>query len=99
MAIDRSTYDSAAFSVANGQTNRDIKANEASTFNNVPVYRRLELRVDGTVTIRLSSTSNDGITIGVEDSPYVIPFDVEVTNLYVTNASGATVNIKLLGTA
>jgi len=93
------TIDSAAFNVTNGQSDYDVRTNVAAAFSNVKVYKRLELRVDGDITLKLNKTTNPGIAIGKLDSPYVIPFDMDVTDLYISNASGATVAVKLFGTA
>ena len=97
--VTKDSYDFHSFTVVTGQTDRNIRSNESSLWDNVKVYRRVELRVDGLVTIKLNSAANPGITIDMIDSPYVIPFDIEVTNLFISNSSGSTVTIKLLGTA
>lgn len=97
--ITKDSYDFHSFTVAHGQTDRNIRSNESSLWNKVKVYRRVELRVDGLVTIKLNKTANPGITVDLIDSPYVIPFDIEITNLFISNSSGSTVTIKLMGTA
>lgn len=51
-------YDAATIAVATGQTNRDIKANEALLWNNFTDARFMRLTTDQTITVRLNSTSN-----------------------------------------
>lgn len=93
------TFDSVAFNVTNGQTDYDVDTNVAAAFSNVKVYKRLELRVNGAISIKFNNTSNPAIAIDKIDSPYIIPFDLDITNLYISNSSGATVQVKLFGTA
>jgi len=93
------TIDSASFNVTNGQSDYDVKTNVAAAFSNVKVYKRLELRVDGQITVKFNNTSNPAVQIDNVDSPYVVPFEMDITDLYISNASGRTVAVKLFGTA
>ena len=93
------TIDSASFNVTNGQSDYDVKANVAAAFDNVAVYRRLEIRVDGPVTIKFNKTTNPAVEVDSVDSPYVVPFDMDITDVYISNSSGKTVAVKLFGTA
>ena len=87
-------YDNAEFTLATGQSDYDIGTNESDAFNNISTARYCEIRTDQTISIKLSSTSNDSITITSSDSPYIVN-NIEITNLYITNASGSTSNIKI----
>ena len=51
-------YDAASITVATGQNNRDIKANEPTLFKNFSDARQMRITTDQTITIRLNSTSN-----------------------------------------
>lgn len=84
------SYDNAEFTVATGIT----KVDKSSIFSNVETARYCEIRTDQTITVYLNLDSNDGITITSSDSPYVIN-DLEVTTLYISNASGSTANVKI----
>lgn len=90
-------YDSAEFTLATGQTNYDVRANQSDSFKSIKVYRRVEIRTNVAISIKLNSTSNSSITIDFTDSPYTLDI-VEITNIYITNASGSTASIKLIGT-
>jgi hypothetical protein len=89
-------YDSAEFTLATGQTNYDVKANQAASFANIKVYKRLEIRTNVTLSVKFNSTSNAAVTISATDSPYTMEW-LEVTNIYITNSSGSTASIKILG--
>lgn len=91
-------YDAASFTVATGQTNRDIKANEASLWNNFADARFMRITTDQTVSIRLNSTSNPAIVMTATESPRKFTRSEEgivITNIYITNASGSTANMKV----
>ena len=91
-------YDAVSTTVATGQTNRDMKANNAWLFNNVTDARFMRITTDRTITIRLNSTSNDGIVMTSSESPRKFTRAEEgivITNLYITNASWNTANIVM----
>jgi len=93
MGSDR--YDAASFTVNTATTNYDVDAQVAAMFTNVKTAYYTEIRTDQTITVRLNSTDNGAITIASTDSPYVID-QVAVSNIYITNASGSTANVKIL---
>lgn len=87
-------YDAASITVANGQTNRDIRANEDALFSTIPEANKTVISTDQTITLRFNSATNGAIVMTSTESPKV--FDhVKVGNIYVTNASGATANMKV----
>lgn len=94
---NNTTYDAVSTTVATGQTNRDMKANNATLFANVDRARFCRITTDQTVTIRFNSTSNPGIIMTSTESPRKRTRSeegMEITNIYVTNASGSTANMK-----
>ena len=89
-------YDAATITVANGQTNRNIKSNESDLFNTVPEANKTIISTDVTITIRLNDNTNWAIVMTSTESPKV--FDAgKVSNLFITNASwgAATVKVEL----
>lgn len=89
-------YDSVEFTLATGQTNYDLRSEQADAFSNISVYRRVLIRTNITVSIKLNSTDNHAITIGALDSPFEVDWQ-EVTNIFITNASGDTAALKIIG--
>ncbi len=87
-------YDNAEFTLATGLSDYDANAGVANAFSNITTARYTEIRTDQTITVKLNSTSNHSITITSSDSPYMID-NLEITNVYITNASGSTANIKI----
>ena len=91
-------YESKEFTVANGQTNYDIKDQVTGAFTTVVKAHAIIIRTDQTITVRLNSTSNDAITISSTEAQLTVGQDMrlEITNVYITNASGATANVKIM---
>lgn len=87
-------YESVEFAVTTGTTDYDVDTQQA-TFKAVvanPYY--LELGTDQQISIKFNSTSNHAITVKATDSIRV--FDrQEIRNIYITNASGSTANIRM----
>ena len=89
-------YDSMEFTLATGISDYDIKANVTGAFENLGVYTTINLRSDQNLTIKLNSTSYRVITI-TAGRPFELDDLIEITNIYITNASGSTANIKIIG--
>lgn len=88
------SYNNAEFTVATGLSDYDVATNESSGFSSITTARNVEIRTDQTITVKLNSTSNHSITITSTDSPRSW-IDIEITNVYITNASGSTANVKI----
>lgn len=91
-------YDAVSTTVATGQTNRDMKANNADLFKNLDEATFCRITTDQTITIRFNSTSNPGIVMTSSESPRKwtrAEEGLKITNIYVSNASGSTANMKI----
>lgn len=51
-------YDAVSTTVATGQTNRDMKANNVTLWANFTDARFMRITTDQTITIRLNATTN-----------------------------------------
>lgn len=88
-------YDSVEFNLATGQVDYDLDAQQTEAFKNLSVWSSVYIRTNKEITIKLNSASNPAITIREYESPFHLPHEIEITNIYFTNASGATAAIKL----
>lgn len=91
------TYDAVSTTVANGQTNRDMKANNATLFDNVTDARFVRITTDQTVSIRFNAATAPAIVMTATESPRKITRSEEglvITNIFVTNASWSEANMK-----
>lgn len=92
-------YDSSEFNLSTGQTDYDVLANQASSaFVNVKKAHSLIIRSDQSISVRFNSASGASITIDAGEGVLSITQDMgfEITNVYITNASGQTAAIKIL---
>jgi len=89
------SYDFASFTVADSTTDYDVKANQTALFKNASRASGMIIWIDQTVTIKFNSTSMPGITHDVAYEPYNWFDKIEITNIYITNASGSTVNVRI----
>ena len=89
-------YDWATFTLANGQTNYDVKTNQAALFANVPVARKIVIDTTRNISVRLNRTSLPAIALDAGSSPMELKEIVYVQNIYLTNASGGDSTIRIL---
>jgi len=91
------TYDFVpSFAVANSTTDYDLDAQQVAAFKNVPKAWLVIIWTDQDITIKLNSTSNPSINIGLNESPFELRNIILVDNIYITNVSGNTANIKVM---
>jgi hypothetical protein len=90
------SYDAAEFTVSTGTTNYDVATNQAGLWNNISSPGYINIRTDQTISLRLNDTSYPAITITSTDSPFILQNSLPVSNIYVTNNSGNTANVKIL---
>ena len=89
------SYDAAEFTVSTATTNYDVDSNQAGLWNNIDSPAYFNFRTDQTVTIRINDTSYPAITITSTDSPFILQSGLPVDNIFITNSSGSTANIKI----
>lgn len=87
-------YENHEYTVATGQTNNALLA-QTDAFATVPVATLVSIRTDQTITVRFNVNTNNAITVTSTDSPFETDY-LEVTDVFITNASGSTANIKIL---
>ena len=89
------SYDAAEFTVSTGTTNYDVESNQSALWDNITSPAYFNFRTDQTVTVRFNDTSYPAVTVASTDSPFIIQNGLPVTNVYITNNSGSTANIKI----
>jgi len=90
-------YDSVEFNLANGQSDYDLDAGQAAAFANLSIWTSVFIRTNKDISIKLNSASNPVISIREYESPFHLRTEIEVSNIFFTNASGQSAAIKLLG--
>lgn len=95
-------YENVEFTLLNGASDYDLASNQAtflSVFGPTKVSKtyasKVSIRTNQTITVKLNGASNHSITIASTDSPFVVE-NIELRNLYLSNASGSNAAVKLL---
>ena len=95
------TYDYKSFTLTNGQSDYDIKANISALFDNITVAKRIVIKTNKTISFKFNNTILPVITIDVSknESPYQAPENfLDIVNIFMSNSSGddAVVSIMLV---
>ena len=91
------TYDFVpSFTIATDTTDYNLKSQKAASFLNVPKAWFIMIWSDQTVSIKFNDTSKPAITIDAGESPYEFKNMLLVDNIFITNVSGNTANIKVM---
>lgn len=97
MGMNPITYDYASFTVNTGTTDYDVKSGVSALFNRVKTARGVIIRVDQDISIKFNATSEDAIDITQNEVPWQPPLGyLDVTNIFITNASGSTATVKIM---
>ena len=86
----------ASFAVATATTDYDLDAQQSAAFSNVPKAWLVIIWTDQDISIKLNSTSNPSISIPAGESPFEFRDIIAITNIYISNSSGNTANIKVM---
>jgi len=89
-------YDSVEFSLASPLSDYDLKDNESAAFQFCSKWTTLSLRSDQNITIKLNATTYNSITI-TAGRPFEMNNLCEIRNIFLTNSSGETASIKMIG--
>lgn len=89
------SYDAAEFTVSTATTNYDVESNQSALWNNIDSPAYLNFRTDQTVIVRFNDISYPPVTITSTDSPFILQNGLPVDNVFITNTSGSTANIKI----
>ena len=91
------TYDYKSFSLANGESDYDVADEVAELFNNVPVAKNVAIKFNYAISLKINTVLMPSIDLGLSDSPFQLPNGfLEISNLFLTNESGATCTVKIL---
>lgn len=88
-------YDWATFSLADGQTNYDVKSNQAALFSNIPYAGRCIIETTRNISVRFNSTSMPAVSLDAGASPMELIRQLNIKNIYLTNASGGSSTIRI----
>ena len=91
-------YDYKEFTLSNGETNYDVKENVLGLFLYVAIAKNVMMKTNKNLSFKFNHTSLESVDFKRSDSPAQVSDGfMDITNIYLTNASGedATVQIWL----
>lgn len=89
-------YDSVEFNLANGQSDYNLDSQQTEAFKNLDIWSSVFVRTNKAISIKLNAATNPSISIREYESPFHLRTEIEISNIFFTNNSGATAAIKLL---
>lgn len=89
-------YDSIEFTLASGISDYNVGANQANAFANLKYYTTVNIRSDKELTAKFNSASNHSSTIN-RNRAYELDNLIKISNIFLSNASGSTAVIKIIG--
>lgn len=92
-------YNSVEFDVDNAETNYNVKTNVSGAFAKIKNMHSLIIKTDKNISIKLNSIFNPAISLTGANKTLKINSDIgfEVKNIFITNSSGSTAAIKIMG--
>ena len=90
------SYDYAEFVVGDGVSDYDVVANQSALFKNAKVAWLAVIEYNKTISIKFNSTAMPSIGCNYATSPREFRNILKITNIYITNASGAAATVKVL---
>jgi len=85
-----------SFTVATATTDYDLKTQQATAFKNISKAWLILIWTDQDISIKFNSTDNPAIVIPADQSPFEFRNIIQASNIYISNASGSTANIKVM---
>jgi hypothetical protein len=85
-----------SFTVADATTDYDLKAQQSTAFKNLSKAWLVIIWTDQDISIKFNATTNPSIAIPAGESPFEFRNIIQVSNIFISNASGSTANIKVM---
>lgn len=89
-------YDWVSFTLTNGQSDYDLKANQASLWKNLAQASGIVIISDQAIGIKINNTLLPKISITTTQMPWEFINKKIVRNAYLSNASGSDASVQVL---
>lgn len=92
-------YDAVEFNVNTAETNYNVKTSVSGAFAKIKNMRTITIKTNKDISIKLNSILNPAISLTGASRTLKINSDIgfEVRNIFITNVSGSTAAIKIMG--
>ena len=89
-------YDYKEFTLATGESDYDVSDQVLELFNRIKVASHVVIRTTQDISFKFNNANLPAISLGIGESPYQPPRNfISVSNIFLTNASGATATISI----
>lgn len=88
-------YDYDEFTITDSTTDYNTRSQRAEMFKNLKNAWLVRIDIDQDVTIKFNDSDNPGINLLAGEGIYEYRDILRITNIFITNASGNTVNVKI----
>lgn len=89
-------YDQKLFVLPANQTDYDVKTNQSSLFDNVPLAKNIVIFFDASITIRFNNTLMPAAILPISRSPFQSPSRfLDISNIFLTNTTAVNVEVWL----
>lgn len=85
----------ASFAVADSTTDYDVKTQQSTAFKNVPFAHGVIIWCDQDISIKFNDTDNPAIVHEAVYAPHEWFDKLKISNIYISNSSGNTANVKI----
>lgn len=89
------SYDYVEFTLTDGQTDYDVKSNQASLFNRIPYAGIIVIETTRNISVRFNSTAFSAVKLDAGASPMELVRKLNIKNVFLTNASGGSSTIRI----
>ena len=90
------SYDWVSFTLTNGQTDYDLKVNQANLFKNLVQARGMVIISTQAIGVKINSTSFPLITVSVAQMPWEFLGYKIIKDAFLTNSSGSDATVEVL---
>lgn len=88
-------YDHDTFQVANGQVDFDVKLNRANLFKNILKAGKVTIQFDQNISFKFNNTNMPAVEVYSVEQYLELADKLSVSNIFITNNSGQTANIRV----
>jgi hypothetical protein len=89
------TYDWVEFSLPSGSSDYNVLVNQSGLFNRVPFAGIVVIETSVNITVKFNNTGNQAVKLDAGASPMELVKKMNIRNIFLTNISGTTANIRI----
>lgn len=89
------SYDYASFTLNDGQTDYNVKTNQAALFANIPFAGMIVIETTRNISVKFNNTAFPAVSLDAGASPMELVKKLNIRNVFLTNSSGGSSTIRI----